>query len=59
MKSGDGVLFYYKRKAYVGVITAINLQVKDKIIYNVKCGNDEYELQKDKFTGEITETIKL
>ena len=59
MKSGDDVLFYYKGKAYAGVITTINLQVKDKIIYNVKCGNDEYELQKDKLTGEITETIKL
>lgn len=59
MKSGDNVLFYYKGKAYVGVITTINLQLENIIIYNVKCGNDEYELQKDKLTGEITETIKL
>lgn len=59
MKSGDSVLFYYKGKAYAGVITAINLQIKDKIVYNVKCGEDEYELQKDKLTGRIVETIKL
>ena len=59
MKTGDSVLFNYKNKTYAGEITAISLQIHGYAIYNVKCGESEFEIHKFMKTGEITDIIKL